>query len=139
MNLKTLAYTSRARLDLTAEDLGNIHRAARHLNALDGVTGLLVFDGTGFLQIVEGAEGAIDNLVERLRRDPRHSALEIRDERIVEQRSFPDWSMELASVSAGYLQARTELETLLPKEVAPNVRALVLRMADALSRPVRMD
>jgi Sensors of blue-light using FAD len=139
LKLKTLTYTSRARLDLASSGLADIHEAARHLNALDGITGLLVFDGIRFLQIIEGAEEAIDNLVERLRRDPRHSALEIRDERFVEERSFPDWSMALISVSAGYFQARPELETALPEGIAPPVRDLILRMADALAGTLRMD
>ncbi|HEX8214231.1 MAG TPA: BLUF domain-containing protein [Allosphingosinicella sp.] len=139
MNLKTLTYTSLARLDLTADDLAAIHETARHLNALDGITGLLVFDGARFLQIVEGSEDAIDNLVARLSRDPRHSALEIRDERPVEARSFPGWSMELVRVSAGFLEARTELESVLPPEVAPPVRELVLRMAGAMSGTLQLD
>ena len=139
LELKTLTYTSRARLDLSARDLSDIHGAARHLNALDGITGLLVFDGTRFLQILEGAEEAIDNLVERLRRDPRHSALEIRDERFVERRSFPEWSMELVNVSAGYLEARPEVESILPAEVTPAVRDLVLRMTALMGRKLQMD
>jgi hypothetical protein len=139
LKLKSLTYTSRARLDLTSEDLADIHQVARHLNALDGITGLLVFDGTRFLQIIEGAEEAIDNLVERLRRDPRHGAFEIRDSRLVAERSFPDWSMELVSVSAGYLQARTELRSILPEQVAPPVRELILRMSDAIAAGLRME
>jgi hypothetical protein len=139
VELKTLTYTSRARLDLTAADVGAIHRTARHLNALDGVTGLLVFDGSRFLQIVEGAAEAIDDLLARLRRDPRHDALEIRDERMVAARSFPDWSMELIHVSAGYFEARAELETILPQGVAPAVRALILRMSDTMAGTLRME
>jgi len=128
-----LTYTSRARLDLTDEDLADIHQTARHLNALDGISGLLLFDGSRFLQIVEGAEDAIDNLVERLRMDSRHSAFEIRDERQVERRSFPDWSMELVRVGAGYRGARAEVEPILPSAVAAPVRELVLRMSGALA------
>ena len=131
MELKTLTYTSRAQLDLSSADLADIHQAARHLNALDGITGLLIFDGTRFLQIIEGSETAIDDLVARLRRDSRHSAIEIRDERFVDARSFPHWSMELVTVSAGYMRARPEIETALPEGVAPAVRELVLRMSDA--------
>ena len=133
MKLKTLTYTSLARLDLASTDLADIHQAARHLNALDGITGLLIFDGRRFLQIIEGSEEAIDNLVERLRGDTRHSAIEIRDERFVEARSFPHWSMELVTVSAGYLRARPEIESALPAQVAPAVRELVLKMSDALA------
>jgi hypothetical protein len=133
LRLKTLTYTSRARLDLTERDLGDIHETARHLNALDGVTGLLLFDGARFLQIIEGAEGAIDNLVERLRRDARHSAFEVRDERFVERRSFADWSMELLRVSAGYKAAREEVATMLPADVAEPVRDLILRMSGEMA------
>ncbi|MEA3064453.1 MAG: hypothetical protein QOJ27_892 [Sphingomonadales bacterium] len=129
MRLKTLTYTSRARLDLDDDELNAIHQTARHLNALDGVTGLLLFDGSRFLQIIEGGEAAIDNLVERLRMDPRHSAFEVRDERFVERRSFADWSMELLRVSAGYKAAREEVASILPSGVTPPVRELVLKMS----------
>ena len=70
MNLTCVTYTSLARLDLQASDLEDIHRTARDQNALDGVTGLLVFNGTHFLQIIEGSERAIEDLIERLRRSP---------------------------------------------------------------------
>ncbi len=133
MRLKTLAYTSRARLDLRDEELAQIHETARHLNALDGVSGLLLFDGSRFLQIIEGGEGAVDNLVERLRMDRRHSAFEVRDERFVDQRSFADWSMELVRVSAGYRAAREEVATILPEGVAPPVRELILRMSEQMA------
>ena len=133
MRLKTLTYTSRARLDLTDADLNDIHQTARHLNALDGITGLLLFDGSRFLQIIEGSESAIDNLVDRLRRDPRHSAFEVRDEHMVENRSFADWSMELLRVSAGYKAAREEVETILPPAVSSPVRDLILRMSGEMA------
>ena len=133
MQLKTLAYTSRARLDLLTSDLNDIHETARHLNALDGVTGLLLFDGVRFLQIIEGSETAIDSLVERLRRDPRHSAFEIRDERLVSRRSFPDWSMELLRVGTGFLNAREDVESILPDDLPEPVRALIMRMTGEMS------
>lgn len=133
MRLKTLTYTSRARLDLGDDDIAMIHETARHLNALDGISGLLLFDGSRFLQIIEGAEDAVDNLVERLRMDLRHSAFEVRDERYVERRSFPDWSMELVRVSPGYGNAGTEVATILPPTVAAPVRELVIRMTGQLA------
>jgi hypothetical protein len=133
VRLKTLTYTSRARLDLTDEDLAAIHQTARHLNALDGISGLLLFDGSRFLQIVEGSEEAIDNLVGRLRMDPRHSAFEVRDERHVDRRSFPDWSMELVRVGGDCADAREEVATVLPDAVAAPVRELVLRMTGHLA------
>jgi hypothetical protein len=136
VTLRTLTYTSRPALDLTADDLEAIHRTARELNALDGITGLLVFNGTHFLQILEGAPDAIYELIERLRRDPRHSAIEIRDDAEIAERSFPDWSMELVCVSASYFEARDSIGDRLPRSIDDHVRNRVLRMTEAISRTV---
>jgi hypothetical protein len=136
--IKTLTYTSLARLDLSARDLADIHETARHCNALDGITGLLVFNGARFLQVIEGAEGAIDSLVDRLRRDSRHSAFEVRDERLSASRSFPDWSMELVRVSTSFQEARREIDDALPADVEPMLRALVVQKASTLGATVRL-
>lgn len=134
MKLKSLTYTSRAQLDLEDGDLTEIHEAARHSNALNGVTGLLIFDGARFMQIIEGPDEAIDELVGRLRRDHRHSAFEIRDERSVTERSFPDWTMELVCVRGTGEQARAEVVSRLPADAAPAIRDLASRMSHGLSQ-----
>lgn len=136
MSLKSLTYTSLARLDLTAEDLDAIHRTAREANALEGISGVLVFNGTHFLQIIEGAPNAIDELLERLRRDPRHSGLEVRDEREVEERSFGSWSMELVRVSGSGFEARETLAACLPGTIPPDVRDRIIKMTEAISGTV---
>jgi hypothetical protein len=133
MDITSLTYTSLARLDLSASDLEDIHRAARELNALDGITGLLVFNGTHFLQIVEGSRTAIEELLERLRRDPRHTGLEVRDQHRIERRSFPDWSMELVRVNAGYFEAKDTIAERLPDTVPEEIRARLFRMTELIS------
>ena len=133
MKLTSLTYTSLARLDLQTTDLEDIHRTAREQNALDGITGLLVFNGTHFLQIIEGSESAIEELVERLRRDPRHTGFEIRDRQKVDARSFPDWSMELVRVNASYFQARDTIDDRLPDTVPGAIKARLLRMTELIS------
>ena len=133
MSLKSLTYTSLAAIDLKTEDLEAIHRTARDINALEAVTGMLIFNGVHFLQIIEGAPNAIDDLVERLRRDPRHSGLEIRDEHEIEERSFPSWSMELVRVSVSYFEARDTIIDRMPKDIAAQLRDRVIRMTEAIS------
>lgn len=133
MTLKSLTYTSLAQLDLTAADLEDIHRTARHANALNGITGLLIFNGTHFLQVIEGMEDAVDSLVDNLRRDSRHTGFEMRDTSFVEERSFPDWSMELVRIEASYFQARESVEDRLPETIAPQIRDRVLSMTKSIS------
>jgi hypothetical protein len=136
MTLKSLTYTSLAELDLGSADLEAIHRTAREVNALEGITGLLIFNGTHFLQIIEGAPDAIDDLVARLRRDPRHTGFEIRDERMIDARDFPDWSMELVRVSASYFDAKETIAEHLPEATSPQVRDRVIRMTESISGTV---
>jgi hypothetical protein len=138
MELKSLTYVSHAALDLTAEQLEEIHRTARDLNAIDGITGLLVFNGTRFLQVIEGSEAAVDDLVARLRRDARHSGVEIRDERTIAERSFPDWSMELVQVEGTYLSARSAIDKRIPAGADPHIRDCVQRMTELISGTVRV-
>ena len=138
MDLKSLTYTSLAQMDLSADDLHAIHHAARELNALDAITGMLVFNGTHFLQIIEGETAAIDDLVVRLRRDRRHSGLEIRDERMIQERSFPDWSMELVRVNASYFDARDSVESRVPASVSADVRDRLDRMTKLISATIDM-
>lgn len=131
--LKTLTYTSEARGDVDEVELERILRSAVTLNPLDGVTGLLVFNGSAFVQIVEGGAEAIDDLVQRVRADERHVNFQVRDERFVEHRSFPDWSMSMVRVSVGRFEAREDIERALPPTVSEETRLLVLRMADLIS------
>ncbi|WP_205480497.1 BLUF domain-containing protein [Sphingomonas arenae] len=136
MTLKSLTYTSLASLDLTSEDVENILRSAREQNAIEGITGLLVFNGTHFMQVVEGSTQAIDDLVERLRRDRRHSGVEIRDQREIQERFFPDWTMELVRVKSRYREAQQRLRTALPEALPPAVGERLVAMTASISGDV---
>lgn len=138
MTVKTLTYISLASLDLTARDLADILEVARRRNALEGITGLLIFNGVRFLQVVEGDEEAIRHLAEILRRDPRHTAFEIQDERLVEERSFPDWTMKLVQVSTTFQAAEREIDACLSDAVDPSIRKLVLANTREIGEPVSL-
>ncbi len=132
-SLKFLIYISKSALSLGSDDLDRIHHSAINLNVLDGITGLLVYNGAHFLQIVEGMPDAIDDLIIRLRRDPRHSELTIVEEGLILKRNFPDWSMELIRVSAGRFDARTDTQARLPQDMAEPVRASLLAALERIS------
>ena len=130
LRYKSVTYTSLAALDMDEGKLLEIHQTAKDLNGLEGITGLLVFNGTHFLQIIEGNPLAIDDLVERLRRDERHSGLEIRDERMTDQRMFERWAMALVRVKGRELRAATDLVDALPDTLPPEIKTRVARMAE---------
>ncbi len=74
-DLYTLLYLSTMAPDAEVSAVGEITRQGRVSNAERGITGLLVFDGSSFLQCLEGSEPALSLLLQRLRSDPRHVGL----------------------------------------------------------------
>jgi hypothetical protein len=132
MKLTSVTYTSLARIDGTF-NLEDIETASRERNARNDVTGFLVFNGTHFLQLIEGAETVIDELVERVGRDPRHTGFAIRDRQKVERRSFPDSPLEVVRVNASYFEARDTIADRLPDTVPEAIRARLLRMTELIS------
>ena len=133
MSLTSVTYTSLARPDLQSFELEEIHHSSRKKNSADGITGLLIYNGTHFLQIVEGGEAAIERLVDRLRSDVRHKGFEIRDKRRIDARSFPDWTMEMLCVTPSLFQARDALAETLPETVPEVIKARLLRMTELIS------
>jgi hypothetical protein len=133
MILTSVTYTSLARSDLQEDDLEHIHRSARERNAQLGITGILIFNGTHFLQIIEGSESSIEGVLDRLRKDDRHTGFEIRDRRKVDVRSFPGWPMELVRVTPSYFEARDTIADRIPDSVPEAIRARLFRMTELIS------
>ena len=132
MKLTSVTYTSLARIDGTS-DLDDIETNSRDWNARNDVTGFLIFNGTHFLQLIEGPETVIDALVERVRNDPRHAGFAIRDRQKIERRSFPRWPLEVVRVKASYFEAKDAIADRLPDTVTEAIRARLLRMTELIS------
>jgi len=89
-----LIYVSKASKRFTEKDLNDLLSAARSNNTKTGLTGLLLYDGRGtFIQVLEGEESNIDPLYQKIKKDKRHSRVNILWRKEIEQRGFPDWKM----------------------------------------------
>lgn len=98
--LETLIYVSRNRLaddDLAAE-LIEIERVAQSRNRSEQITGVLLFSGCHFLQVLEGPGDSLTGLFQRLDRDHRHSDVRIVLREVEFERRYPDWSMRYAGL-----------------------------------------
>jgi hypothetical protein len=93
MALIQLVYASSATKPLEGEALRELVTVARANNAKLGVTGLLLYKNSSFLQVLEGEEGKVTRLYEKIRQDPRHDGLVILRRRPVAEPGFPDWPM----------------------------------------------
>ena len=96
-SLRSLLYTSRLAAGYGPTEVGRIVKQAREMNAIHGITGVLVFDGEWFAQYVEGTPETIAVLEAHLRADPRHSDFSVIDSAPAgPERRFPNWVMGYA-------------------------------------------
>ena len=70
--LRRLAYVSYPAADLAATEVSRIIQVSRVNNAAHGLTGVLVYTGTDFAQLIEGRDEEVEKLWRRIQADPRH-------------------------------------------------------------------
>lgn len=80
--------------------LGRILESAVRHNTADGITGMLLYSGGNFLQVLEGGEAQVRATYERIRRDPRHNNITVLTEEEVVDRQFTNWSMGYRQLGA---------------------------------------
>ncbi len=105
MPLRAIAYVSESvparmqgRLDEVVED-------AARFNRLAGVTGVLLHDGTRFLQYLEGPPDALDLAFDRIVQSRSHAGVVELARGAVATRQFPYWAMRRLPVTAECLEA----------------------------------
>ena len=92
--LSCFLYTSQMTPDLDVHQIGQIVKQARELNAIQGITGMLVFDGERFAQYVEGPPEAVSQLAVKLAADPRHCDFyPLLSQSLTGGRRFAHWAM----------------------------------------------
>jgi Sensors of blue-light using FAD len=100
-----LVYTSIAQRPFTAHELRGILERARPSNQRLGLTGILLYRNSSFLQVLEGDEAVVMERFERISRDPRHGRVRIVRKGPITCRSFGDWSMGFVSLDPKALPA----------------------------------
>lgn len=91
--MEQFLYVSTAACGITGRQIGDILSVSRRNNARLEITGVLLFAGGSFIQLLEGPGEGLDTIISRLAVDPRHhSMLTILRGPIV-ARALPDWSM----------------------------------------------
>lgn len=90
--LRQILYRSQA---VGQPNVSEILAASKRNNGLDGITGLLLYDGNVFLQVLEGPENSVAAAFGRIRADRRHEEIEVISDGTIGEREFGYWSMEL--------------------------------------------
>jgi hypothetical protein len=132
MELKSLTYTSWARPSISDADIEAILHSARTNNPLDGLTGVLIFNGGAFMQILEGSEQAVNDIVGRICVDKRHSNFFIRDERLIDERAFPDWSMAYLRLEDEEFIGEDKVQRALARSMPEPTRNIIKALTQSI-------
>lgn len=90
-----LLYVSTAANTLSAPELEAILETAQTRNAALGLTGLLVFTGRHFMQLLEGERDAVEAVFAAICADDRHSSVAKLIAEPAPHRACPEWAMAL--------------------------------------------
>ena len=91
--MKQLIYCSKAQESVTFEDIKKILERAREKNVEYSLTGMLLYNGSFFLQCLEGPQESIDSLYANILKDNRHKNVYKIDAIDIEKRDFGTWAM----------------------------------------------
>ena len=97
--LRQIVYVSSAARLMREPELLEILEVARANNAPLDVTGMLLYAGGSFIQALEGEPTAVEKILRKIKRDPRHRGFLVLLDRITEERDFEGWSMAFKRVT----------------------------------------
>ena len=122
-SLFQLTYISTAREGVDAQACRAILEEARPRNTERGVTGLLLYNGKRFVQVLEGREEDVRDIYAMIEDDPRHHGLVIVGEEYVPEREFEQWAMAYDDGTGDGSVLAADV-TLLLDRAGPSTRAL---------------
>ena len=90
-----IGYTSESLIpqDELQKTIESIVLDAQLRNISSGVTGILFYQDGHFVQLLEGYQSALQDLLTRIRRDPRHQDLRVFLDAQILDRNCAEWSM----------------------------------------------
>lgn len=98
-----LIYVSRATHPMSLEAIQALVKTAKELNISAGITGCLVYLDGYFMQMLEGKQEKLLSLMDKIKRDPRHTEIKVVIEAPTSGRVFNQWGLVLrdAHLSSG--------------------------------------
>ena len=98
--LAFLTYRSAATVLPSESDLDRLVAAAQRRNRSLGITGMLLYDRGNYFQTLEGSPDKLESVWDSIRRDPRHTGIELLNQNAATTRLFSEWHMRLVTQQA---------------------------------------
>ena len=91
--MRSFLYSSRCRYREFDDHESDILRTSIANNASVGISGFLFRSRTHYFQCIEGNDGQVGKLIQKIFDDDRHFDIVIINDRIIDVPNFADWSM----------------------------------------------
>jgi len=109
LHLARAIYVSRAARAFSPNEVLSLCSSFASANARRDVTGVLLYVGDHFFQVLEGWPDDLPALIEAIRNDPRHVDFRTVLEEPLAQRLFASWSMGLINTGDQYQLGEDEV------------------------------
>ncbi|RYY02331.1 MAG: BLUF domain-containing protein [Gammaproteobacteria bacterium] len=93
-----MVYISSAVLGLSDREIGGIVKVAQRNNEELNITGILLYNGGSFMQLIEGEDEKVERLYERIKNDPRHTNVTLLLKEKITHKNFERWFMGFRDV-----------------------------------------
>ena len=134
-----LIYVSELAENQPSYLLENIYTVSNKNNLKTGVSGILLFDGKYFLQILEGEEKQVNSLMEnKIKKDLRHKNIISIIFEPIHSRNFTNWSMRVNLVKSNtisdiYKNAQNSNQLSFSPVKTPILQLILILIKNAFS------
>jgi hypothetical protein len=97
--IRQVVYISQATGTFTESELNDLVEVSRRKNKKHGITGALLYLENAFIQVIEGEDAAIGQLLEELHTDIRHQNIAVLSDKLAQARNFQNWSMGIVKAA----------------------------------------
>lgn len=95
----SVVYVSSATRLMDDSELTELLRISRINNLKIDVTGMLLYEGGNFMQVLEGPDSRVSEIADKISGDPRHTGMLTLLRQNVEERQFASWSMAFQNIA----------------------------------------
>lgn len=110
MSIRRIIFISKSAPETHYGTLLDLLSQTKVNNPQRGITSVLIWDGTFFLQVLEGTDDVLESLIEKIRKDIRHFDVKIISDETISERAIDSWYMSYINSSK---IARNMLTTII--------------------------
>jgi len=98
LQLWSIVYVSTATRLMSDDELEELLEITHSNNALNNITGMLLYQDGNFMQLIEGRKASVDELYKKIKIDSRHQGIITLLEQPTDERLFSEWTMSFRNL-----------------------------------------